>query len=101
MYGATSLPAALAGLAILRSFEPADLVKRWDVPAFFAHGSDDPIVPVAISKECADRFGGQYVEISSAAHLVVIDQKEALFSIVQDVVAYLSGVRLPPAPPGQ
>ena len=87
MYGATSLPAALAGLAILRSFEPVDLVKRWDVPAFFVHGSDDPIVPAAISKECAERLGGQYVEISSAAHLVVIDQKEAVQRIVEDAVA--------------
>lgn len=86
-YGATSLPAALAGLDILRSFEPAGLVKRWDVPAFFVHGSDDPIVPAAVSKECAERFGGQYIEISSAAHLVVIDQKEAFNAIVQDVVA--------------
>ena len=91
MYGATSLPAALAGLAILRSFEPADLVKRWDVPTFFVHGSDDPIVPAAISKECAERFGGQYIEISSPAHLVVIDQKEAVHAIVEDVVAAVLG----------
>lgn len=98
MYGATSLPAALAGLDILRSFEPAGLVKRWDVPAYFVHGSGDPIVPAAISKECAERFGGQYVEISSPAHLVVIDQKDAFASIVQDVVASPAGVRVPPAP---
>lgn len=85
-YGATSIPAALAGLDILRSFEPVGLVKRWDVPAFFVHGSDDPIVPAAVSKECAERFGGQYIEISSSAHLVVIDQKEVFSAIVQDVV---------------
>ncbi|HTX27250.1 MAG TPA: alpha/beta fold hydrolase [Streptosporangiaceae bacterium] len=87
MYGATALPAALAGLAILASFEPADLVKRWDVPAFFVHGSQDPIVPAAVSKECAERFGGQYVEVASPAHLVVIDQKDAVHTIVEDVVA--------------
>jgi pimeloyl-ACP methyl ester carboxylesterase len=97
MYGATSIPSALAGLDILRSFEPAGLVKRWDVPAFFVHGSDDPIVPAAISKECAERFGGQYVEISSAAHLVVIDQKEAVRAIVEDVVAaLLATIAIPP-----
>jgi pimeloyl-ACP methyl ester carboxylesterase len=87
MFGATSLPAALAGLAILQAFEPRDLVKRWEIPAYFVHGSDDPIVPAAISKECAEQFGGQYVEISSAAHLVVIDQKEAVLQAVQDAVA--------------
>jgi pimeloyl-ACP methyl ester carboxylesterase len=87
MFGGTSLAAALAGLDILRSFEPAGLVKRWEVPAFFVHGSDDPIAPAAISKECAERFGGQYVEISSPAHLVVIDQKEAVLQVVQDAVA--------------
>ncbi|MFI5063519.1 MAG: alpha/beta fold hydrolase [Streptosporangiales bacterium] len=85
MFGATRLGSALAGLAILRSFEPRDLVKRWDVPAYFVHGSGDPIVPAAISKECADRFGGQYLEVPSAAHLVVIDQKEAVHRIVADV----------------
>jgi pimeloyl-ACP methyl ester carboxylesterase len=93
MFGATSLAAALAGLDILRSFEPRELVKRWDVPAFFVHGSGDPIVPAAISKECAEQFGGQYVEISSPAHLVVIDQKEALHSIVEDVVAAVLATR--------
>jgi len=85
IYGATSIPAALAGLDILRSFEPAGLVKGWDVPAFFVHGSEDPIVPAAVSKDCAELFGGQYIEISSAAHLVVIDQKDAFSEIVQDV----------------
>jgi pimeloyl-ACP methyl ester carboxylesterase len=87
MFGATSLASALAGLAILQSFEPSDLVRRWDVPAYFVHGSDDPIVPAAVSKECADRLGGQYVEVPSPAHLVVIDQKEAVHKIVEDVVA--------------
>jgi pimeloyl-ACP methyl ester carboxylesterase len=87
MFGATSLASALAGLDILRSFEPRDLVKRWDVPAYFVHGSGDPIVPAAISKECAEQFGGEYLEVSSAAHLVVIDQKEAVHRIVEDVVA--------------
>ncbi|HMD26245.1 MAG TPA: alpha/beta hydrolase, partial [Streptosporangiaceae bacterium] len=67
--------------------EPAGLVKRWDVPAFFVHGSDDPIVPANVSRECAERFGGQYVEVPSHAHLVVIDQKEAVYKIVEDAVA--------------
>jgi len=98
MFGATSIPAALAGLDILRSFEPRELVKRWDVPAVFVHGSGDPIVPPAISKECAELFGGQYVELSSPAHLVVIDQKDAVFAIVDDVVAGSAGVRVPPPP---
>jgi non-heme chloroperoxidase len=86
MFGATSLAAALAGLDILRLFEPADLVKRWDVPAYFVHGSGDPIVPAKVSQDCAERFGGQYVEVPSQAHLVVIDQKEAVYKIVEDVV---------------
>jgi non-heme chloroperoxidase len=85
MFGATSLGAALAGLDILRLFEPVEMVKRWDVPAYFVHGSDDPIVPATVSQECAKQFGGQYVEVASAAHLVVIDQKEAVQAIVEDV----------------
>jgi pimeloyl-ACP methyl ester carboxylesterase len=74
------------GLEILRSFEPADLVGRWDAPAYFVHGSGDPIVPANVSRECAERFGGQYVQVPSQAHLVVIDQKEAVYKIVEDVV---------------
>ena len=85
MFGATPLASALAGVDILRSFEPRDLVKRWEVPAYFVHGSGDPIVPAAVSQECADQFGGEYVEVPSAAHLVVIDQKEAVLKIVADV----------------
>ncbi len=86
MFGATRLASALAGLDILRSFEPRHLVQRWQVPAYFVHGSADPIVPAAVSRECADQFGGQYVEVASAAHLVVIDQKEAVLKIVADAV---------------
>jgi pimeloyl-ACP methyl ester carboxylesterase len=87
MYGATSLGAALAGLAILRTFEPSGLDKRWDVPAYFVHGSADPIVPAAVSQDCAKRFGAEYLEIESAAHLVVIDQKDAVHRIMVDVLA--------------
>ena len=87
MFGATSLSAALAGLDILQSFEPLDLVKGWEVPAYFVHGSGDPIVPAAVSQKCAERFGGKYVEVPSQAHLVVIDQKQAVHAIVEDVVA--------------
>jgi pimeloyl-ACP methyl ester carboxylesterase len=86
MFGATGLAAALAGLEILRSFEPAGMVKGWEVPAYFVHGSGDPIVPATVSQECAERFGGKYVEVPSQAHLVVIDQKEAVQVIVDDVV---------------
>ena len=87
MYGATSLGAALAGLAILRSFEPAGLDKHWDVPAHFVHGSADPIVPATVSQDCAKRFGAEYHEVESAAHLVVIDQKDAVHRIIADVLA--------------
>jgi pimeloyl-ACP methyl ester carboxylesterase len=90
MFGATSLAAALAGLEILRLFEPADLVKRWDVPAYFVHGSGDPIVPAKVSQDCAERFGGHYLEVPSQAHLVVIDQKEAVYKIIEDVVGTVS-----------
>ncbi len=47
----------------------------------------DPIVPAAVSTECSDQFGAQYAEISSPAHLVVIDQEEEFYAIVEEVVA--------------
>lgn len=94
IFSATSLRSALAGLAILQSFEPTELTRRWDVPAFFVHGSDDPIVPAAISQKCARLFGAEYTEISSPAHLVMIDQKEEVHRIVEHVAAAV----LPAAP---
>ena len=87
IFAATSLSAALAGLEILEKFEPVELTKWWDVPAIFAHGADDPIVPPAVSRSCAERFGGTYAEIPASGHLVVIDQKDAVLSLVEDVVA--------------
>jgi pimeloyl-ACP methyl ester carboxylesterase len=87
IFEATSLEAALAGLEILEKFEPSELTRRWDVPAIFAHGADDPIVPAAVSRSCAERLDGGYVEIASSGHLVVIDQKEAVQSVVEDAVA--------------
>lgn len=88
IFGATSLGAALAGLEILEKFEPDELTRQWNVPAIFAHGADDPIVPAAVSRSCAQRFGGSYVEIPDSGHLVVIDQKDAVLSLVEDVVAH-------------
>ena len=87
IFGATSLSSALAGLDILEHFEPTELTRRWDVAAVFAHGADDPIVPPAVSQGCAERFGGSYAEIPASGHLVVIDQKDAVLSLVADVVA--------------
>jgi len=87
IFEATSLGAALAGLEILEKFEPEELSRRWNVPAIFAHGADDPIVPPAVSRNCAERFDGMYVEIPASGHLVVIDQKNAVLSLVEDVVA--------------
>jgi non-heme chloroperoxidase len=87
IFGATSLSAALAGLDILEHFEPSELTRQWDVPAVFAHGADDPIVPPAVSQRCAEQFGGSYAEIPASGHLVVIDQKDAVLSLVADVAA--------------
>jgi pimeloyl-ACP methyl ester carboxylesterase len=86
MFGATSIRSALAGLDILETLEPAELPKQWDVPARFVHGADDPIVPAGLSRECAERFDGEYVEVASCGHLILIDQKEALLSIVTAAV---------------
>lgn len=86
IYGATSIGSALAGLAILESFEPSDLAKRWSIPTFFVHGSGDPIVPTSISQACAARLGGKYIEVPTSAHLLVIDEKERLHEIVQKVI---------------
>jgi pimeloyl-ACP methyl ester carboxylesterase len=87
IFEATSLGSALAGLEILEKFEPEELIRGWHVPAVFVHGADDPIVPAAVSQRCAERFSGRYVEIPASGHLMVIDQKDAVRSLVEDVVA--------------
>jgi len=86
IFGATSISAALGGLDILETFEPADLAGQWNVPAVFAHGADDPIVPAAVSRDCARRFDGSYAEIPDCGHLVVIDQKDAVLGLVTGVI---------------
>lgn len=86
IFEATNIRSALAGLDVLEVLEPTELPKRWNVPATFAHGSADPMVPAAVSQRCAELFGGEYREFESSSHLVVIDQKEALLNLVQRVV---------------
>jgi non-heme chloroperoxidase len=93
MFGATSIRSALAGLDILEVLEPAQLRKQWDVPTLFVHGADDPIVPALVSQKCAERFDADYVEVASCGHLIPIDQKQALLSIVAAAVEPRSGVR--------
>ena len=58
----------------------------------FAHGADDPIVPPAISRSCAERFGGSYAEIPDSGHLVVIDQRDAVRRLVAE------SWQIPPGP---
>jgi non-heme chloroperoxidase len=89
IFEATSLGAALAGLEILEKYEPSEITRRWDVPVIFVHGADDPIVPATVSKGCAERLDGTYVEIASSGHLVVIDQKQAVQDVIEDAVAHL------------
>ena len=86
VYGATSIGSALAGLAILESFEPSELTKRWNVPSFFVHGSADPIVPATVSQACATRLGGEYIEVPTRAHLLIINEKERLLETVQKAI---------------
>lgn len=83
IFEATHLTSALAGLEILEDFEPTRLIQRWDAPAVFVHGGDDPIVPPSVSQQCADRFGGSYLEVEHCGHLVPIDQKEAVLEVVR------------------
>jgi pimeloyl-ACP methyl ester carboxylesterase len=86
IYGDTSIGSALAGLEILESFEPGDLTKRWSVPSFFVHGSADPIVPASVSQACAAQLGGEYIEVPTPAHLLVIEEKQRLLEIVQEAI---------------
>src|ERR1700677_211579 len=89
IFEATSLGAALAGLEILEKYEPSEITRQWNVPAIFVHGADDPIVPAEVSRNCAERLDGTYVEIASSGHLVVIDQKQAVQDVLEDAVARL------------
>jgi pimeloyl-ACP methyl ester carboxylesterase len=82
IFCATPLQSALAGLEMLRQFEPLQLEKRWDVPVVFVHGTDDPIVPASVSRDCAAHFGAVAAEVTSSGHLVLIDQPRALENIV-------------------
>ena len=59
-----------------------------DVRAVFVHGAEDDVVPISISRDCAQAMPRARLEVvDESGHLVVIDQKERLSQIVLDFVA--------------
>ncbi|MBV8806928.1 MAG: alpha/beta hydrolase [Sinobacteraceae bacterium] len=83
MFGGTPLPVAVATCELLGKFDPAELAARVPVPSLLLHGDHDTIVPVEVSRECAERMANGRLEIvSDSGHLVVMDQKESLAELV-------------------
>jgi pimeloyl-ACP methyl ester carboxylesterase len=77
MFGATPLPVALATVALLGDFEPLPMAPRIDIPTLLVHGADDDVVPLSVSRACADAMPRARLEvIPDSGHLVILDQKE-------------------------
>jgi len=88
MFRSTPLPVALKTVELLRSFEPETIAADITVRTLFIHGSDDDVVPPAISDACAERMGcASVVKIPDCGHLVVLDQKEALGTLVDEFLS--------------
>ena len=85
MFGGTPLPVAVATCELLGKFDPLDMAAQVRVPSLLLHGDHDTIVPVEVSRACAERILNARLEIvPDSGHLVVIDQKELLASLVSD-----------------
>jgi pimeloyl-ACP methyl ester carboxylesterase len=82
VFAATPLECALAGVDELAAFEP-DRPQRWTIPTVFVHGSQDAIVSVDVSRDCADRYeGAEFTEVPDCGHFVPLDQPTALLAAV-------------------
>ena len=81
MFGSTPLPVALATVGLLGAFEPATIAAEVNVPALFVHGELDDVVPVDISRTCAELAPqGRLMVIEGSGHLVLLDQQRELQS---------------------
>lgn len=87
MFGGTPLPVAVATCELLGKFDPVEIAAQVRVPSLLLHGDHDTIVPVEVSRACAERIPNARLEIvADSGHLVVMDQKESLASLVGNFV---------------
>ena len=92
MFAATPLPVALETVGVLAEFEPAPLADRMQVAALFVHGADDKIVPVAVSRTCAESaVHGELRVVDDCGHLVPIDQADVLGELLVEHLGRLQG----------
>jgi non-heme chloroperoxidase len=90
MFRSTPLPVALQTVELLGRFEPVPLAASIGTRTLFIHGEQDDVVPVAVSRACAEQMErATVVEVADSGHLVVLDQKERLAELVDQ---FLSGV---------
>jgi pimeloyl-ACP methyl ester carboxylesterase len=83
MFGATQLPVALETVALLGAFEPLPLAPAVNVPTILVHGADDDVVPVSVSRACAEAMPRARLEVvSNSGHLVLLDQRERLTEVL-------------------
>jgi acetyl esterase/lipase len=70
--------------------DPSEL--QTETPRVLIHGTQDDIVPIALSREYVERQGGELVELPDAGHLEVIDPLSPAFTLVRDrLEAYRAG----------
>jgi non-heme chloroperoxidase len=83
MFGGTPLPVALETVALLGAFEPLPIAPRIPVPTLLVHGATDDVVPVSVSRACAEAMPRARLEVvPDSGHLVVLDQKERLSELL-------------------
>jgi phospholipase/carboxylesterase len=90
------LPQRLAGILALSTYLPlADTLKaeahpaNADVPIFMAHGTDDPIIPLALGESSADLLTRRGANLEwrtyEMEHSVCLDE-------IQDIAGWLTRV---------
>jgi pimeloyl-ACP methyl ester carboxylesterase len=88
MFGATPLPVALATVGLLGSFDPTHIAARVPTRSMFIHGAQDDVVPLSVSEQCAGAMPDATVRVvPDCGHLVVLDQKERLHELLDELLA--------------
>jgi pimeloyl-ACP methyl ester carboxylesterase len=88
MYRSTPLISALQGADLLGTFEPAPLARQLRIPVCYVHGVDDTVIPASVALDCAaaSTIENRVELIEDCGHLVVLDQRNVLHSVIQSFV---------------
>jgi len=58
---------------------------RWTGPAYVIRGADDILISLEDARECADAFGGEYLEIPDCGHSPMVERPDELVFLLKSL----------------